>query len=101
MKGRDRPGLPQAFRNQSSQAAQHKDKIALAIVDLSLPDSDIVKCPMALGEIKPDIYYLIATGKDNDGSFDRENRQLRVVWLQKPFKEKTIVEHVKRLAYPY
>ena len=80
---------------------EHKDKIALAIVDISLPDSDVIKCPMALGEIKPDIYYIIATGHENDGSFDEANKRLKVLWLVKPFKEHVIVGHVKRLVYPY
>ena len=89
--GEEAVGLLQRYKNQ----------VDLCIVDVNLPDSNMINCPEELLKIKSTVPFIVATGQANNGSLDHFLSQSRTFWLHKPFPPSHLKKAVERLLEVY
>ena len=79
----------------------YKDDIRLVILDINLPDSKMIDCPITLHNIKPAIPFIVATGYSNDGTLDELLKKVRAFWLHKPFPIQKLKIAIEKLLNVY
>lgn len=71
------------------------DKIALVILDLSMPGMGGHKCLKELHSLAPELKVIVATGYSRDGDFKETMASMAAALLSKPFSKNELLKAVR------